>query len=402
MEDSLATLKSDIVFFISRLQHGSLLESSLKAQDPVFEGMVRDFMRFDETLEAIEVGVHRYLEGVEQLCTGLSSLSEACVLHLTKKSDACIVRDSCLYRESIHRVTRADAPHAAYAKLRRDLQFNIIDPLKKHRQHNQKLKQDIQVRNRRLAEWLLAYKKVQSLREKLANSSAADSPGAAGGGGGGGGPSHPSNNPGGRKTSREGQNAGKERRRYGDERDEEEEEEEEDEEGEVGEHRGRRRKSSGRRGESFSSSGGRDHQGHESYESTSSLLNRRGGGGDTRGASATSFSSASSSYPRKTSANFFSEKELFYAETAAETARSNFKELDDVLFEWLQMLDAYKCDIFDSTLQTLKYLQYEFFATSAHAIARVLPSRMEFRPMVEMTPQLLLPQVRVLIGIIPA
>ena len=41
----------------------------------------------------------------------------------------------------------------------------------------------------------------------------------------------------------------------------------------------------------------------------------------------------------------------------------------------------------DSCLQTLKYLQYEFFATSAHSISGVLPARMEFRPMVEMTPE---------------
>eukprot|EP00438_Fugacium_kawagutii_P026946 Skav204984 [mRNA] locus=scaffold1180:555715:566964:- [translate_table: standard] len=42
---------------------------------------------------------------------------------------------------------------------------------------------------------------------------------------------------------------------------------------------------------------------------------------------------------------------------------------------------------------TLKYLQYEFFATSAHAISSVLPVRMEFRPMVEMTPEQLEAQV---------
>ena len=43
--------------------------------------------------------------------------------------------------------------------------------------------------------------------------------------------------------------------------------------------------------------------------------------------------------------------------------------------------------------RTLKYLQYEFFATSAHSISGVLPARMEFRPMVEMTPEHLEAQV---------
>jgi len=56
-------------------------------------------------------------------------------------------------------------------------------------------------------------------------------------------------------------------------------------------------------------------------------------------------------------------------------------------------LEEYKGDILDSCLQTLKYLQYEFFATSAHSISGVLPARMEFRPMVEMTPEHLEAQV---------
>ena len=59
----------------------------------------------------------------------------------------------------------------------------------------------------------------------------------------------------------------------------------------------------------------------------------------------------------------------------------------------LYVLEEYKGDILDSCLQTLKYLQYEFFATSAHSISGVLPARMEFRPMVEMTPEHLEAQV---------
>ncbi|CBZ53430.1 hypothetical protein NCLIV_032170 [Neospora caninum Liverpool] len=292
MEDSLAALKSDIVFFLSRLQHGSL-ETSLKAQDPVFEGMVRDLQRFDESLEALQGGVARFLEGTEHLCAGLSLLSEAAVLHLTKKSDACIARDACLYREAVHRITRADAPHAAYAKLKRDLQFNVTEPLRKHREHNAKLRQEVQIRNRRLAEWLIAQKKLEHLQEKF--------------------------------------NAGR-----------------------------------------------RDEAPREKRATSEALdEEERPLGGNSR--------LLSGARP--------AEKDVLFAEAAVETARLRFKEVDDVLFEWLQMLDAYKCDIFDSALQTLKYLQYEFFASSAHAVAKVLPSRMEFRPMVEMTPQLLLPQV---------
>merc|ERR1719160_755786 len=49
----------------------------------------------------------------------------------------------------------------------------------------------------------------------------------------------------------------------------------------------------------------------------------------------------------------------------------------------------------DSTMQTVKYLQYEFFASAAHAISNILPERIEFRPMVEMVPEKLQIQVDV-------
>merc|ERR1719284_1796369 len=71
----------------------------------------------------------------------------------------------------------------------------------------------------------------------------------------------------------------------------------------------------------------------------------------------------------------------------------SFHEVDKHIFEWLYILEEYKGDIMDSCLQTLKYLQYEFFATAAHAVSGTLPSRMEFRPMVEMTPEHLEAQV---------
>jgi hypothetical protein len=77
-----------------------------------------------------------------------------------------------------------------------------------------------------------------------------------------------------------------------------------------------------------------------------------------------------------------------------ESAKKQFMEIDRQVFEWLLILDEYKGDILDSSLQTLKYLQYEFFASSAHSIAKVLPPRMEFRPMVEMTPRHLESQIQ--------
>ncbi|CAE8581922.1 unnamed protein product [Polarella glacialis] len=68
-------------------------------------------------------------------------------------------------------------------------------------------------------------------------------------------------------------------------------------------------------------------------------------------------------------------------------------EVDRHVFEWLYILEEYRGDILDSSLQTLKYLEYEFFASAAHSMSTCLPSRMEFRPMVEMTPAHLETQV---------
>jgi hypothetical protein len=84
---------------------------------------------------------------------------------------------------------------------------------------------------------------------------------------------------------------------------------------------------------------------------------------------------------------------MITAKANFEAAKGTFLDVDRHVFEWLYILEEYRGDILDSTLQTLKYLQYEFFATSAQAISLSLPSRMEFRPMVEMTPRHLEAQV---------
>jgi hypothetical protein len=87
------------------------------------------------------------------------------------------------------------------------------------------------------------------------------------------------------------------------------------------------------------------------------------------------------------------QRKVLAASQEFEIRRREFEHVDRNLFDWLCILEEYKDDIADSTLQTLKYLQYEFFATAAHAVAKVLPPRMEFRPMVEMTPKHLETQI---------
>lgn len=81
------------------------------------------------------------------------------------------------------------------------------------------------------------------------------------------------------------------------------------------------------------------------------------------------------------------------AEEHLKQCKLAFKDSDRTVFEWLHIIEDYKGDIYDSTVQTLKFLEYDFLAAGANAMSRVLPPRMEFRPMIEMTPDHLEPQV---------
>lgn len=226
--------------------------------DPVFEGVVRDFCTFDNTMQDIYKNVENFMKGVDHLCEGLLILSESVIAGLSHQDDPLIAADSCKMKEASNQVTRADAPHSAIAKLRRDMDFNIMNPMRNHLINNRNLKANLDQRRRRLIELNSAKKQYEECVKKNL-----------------------------KKTDRK----------------------------------------------------------------------------------------------------------FLQAQSNLESAKMTFHEVDKHVFEWLYILEEYKGDILDSTLQTLKYLQYEFFATAAHAISGVLPSRMEFRPMVEMTPEHLEAQV---------
>lgn len=226
--------------------------------DPVFEGTVRDFCHFDETLSGINGRVERFMQGVEQLTKGMTALSEGVSANLSHTADHQISSDSCKLKEATNQIARADAPHSAIAKLRRDMKFNILNPVQAHMSNNRSLKVSLDIRRRRLAEFESAKKAFEDISKK--------------------------------------------------------------------------------------------------------------------------------NLPR-------SDKRYLQAQSVLEVAKAHFLEVDRHVFEWLYILEEYRGDILDSTLQTLKYLEYEFFATSAHAMSSALPSRMEFRPMVEMTPDHLEVQV---------
>eukprot|EP00747_Dinoflagellata_sp_TGD_P032142 gnl/TRDRNA2_/TRDRNA2_135766_c0_seq1.p1 gnl/TRDRNA2_/TRDRNA2_135766_c0~~gnl/TRDRNA2_/TRDRNA2_135766_c0_seq1.p1 ORF type:complete len:601 (-),score=146.72 gnl/TRDRNA2_/TRDRNA2_135766_c0_seq1:103-1905(-) len=226
--------------------------------DPVYEGIVRDFCIFDESMQQIHRKVGSFMTGVEQLASGLQVLSEGVIAGLAHAPDKHIAAGTCKLKEATNQIARADAPHSAIAKLRRDMHFNILTPVQNHIANNRQLKMSLDVRRRRLLELQAAKKGIDDMARR---------------------------------------NISKSDRRY------------------------------------------------------------------------------------------------MQAQSAYESAKMAFQDVDRHVFEWLYILEEYRGDILDSTLQTLKYLQYEFFASSAHAISSSLPARMEFRPMVEMTPEHLEAQV---------
>mmetsp|Transcript_16274 Transcript_16274/g.37567 ORF Transcript_16274/g.37567 Transcript_16274/m.37567 type:complete len:586 (-) Transcript_16274:120-1877(-) len=219
--------------------------------DPVFEGMIKDFCVFDVTMQDIYEKADFFKKGIDNLSNRLLTLSEAVTGGLVHIDDPLITSDSCKFKEATNQISRADAPHSAIAKIRRDMDFNIMNPIRLHLINNRNLKAHLDKRRRKLLELNTAKKHLDDVGKKNVS-----------------------------KT----------------------------------------------------------------------------------------------------------DKKYLTSQAAFDAAKMAFHDVDRHVFEWLYILEEYRGDILDSTLQTLKYLQYEFFATSAHAISGVLPVRMEFRPMVEMTP----------------
>lgn len=225
-------------------------------EDPVFEGMLKEFRIFDEALKAIDIKLDDFMLGFSELAAGIRSLSEGLAAELARLHDPGFVSEGCKLREAANQIARSDAPCSSLGKLQRNLEFNISKPIKDHLANNEKLMTEVNKR-RLLLDDLKGCLKQMELCENL--------------------------DP-----------------------------------------------------------------------------------GDKRSAMA--------------------KEELA-------VVRASFKKVDSHVFEWLYALDEHRGDILDSCLQTLKYLQYEFFASSAHALSAVLPARMEFRPMPEMEPKCLEAQV---------
>lgn len=74
------------------------------------------------------------------------NVAEAVVAGMGKERDPQIAAESCKLKEASNQITRFDAPHSAIAKLRRDLDFNILTPMRMHLMNNRDLKAKLETR----------------------------------------------------------------------------------------------------------------------------------------------------------------------------------------------------------------------------------------------------------------
>jgi len=255
VEDHVKVFRTEWNVLCEKLFHGDQV-------DPVFEGVVREFQAFDEQLARVLQDVESFLRSVETLCQGLGRLSETLAAGVTQTDDAHVSSDCIKMKEASNSITRVDAPHSSLAKLRRDMDYNVLNPIRAHLANNRTLKSNLELRRRHLLELNAAQKAFDDIKKK-----------------------------------------------------------------------------------------------EEKKEISTT------------------------------------DKKYMSLESTLESAKLQFAETDKQVFEWLYTLEEYKGDVMDSTMQTVKYLQYEFFASSSHAISGILPERIEFRPMVEMIPDKLQVQV---------
>merc|ERR1719343_1822182 len=110
--------------------------------------------------------VQVFMRGVENLASGMTALSEGVSGALSHYQDSQIASDSCKLKEATNQIARSDAPHSAIAKLRRDMQFNILNPVHNHIVNNRNLKVSLDIRRRRLIELNSAKKHFEDVTKK--------------------------------------------------------------------------------------------------------------------------------------------------------------------------------------------------------------------------------------------
>merc|ERR1719188_990066 len=96
----------------------------------------------------------------------MMALSDGVGSGLSHAKDSQIASDSCKLKEATNQIARTDAPHSAIAKLRRDMQFNILGPVHNHIVNNRNLKVSLDIRRRRLIELNSAKKHFEDVTKK--------------------------------------------------------------------------------------------------------------------------------------------------------------------------------------------------------------------------------------------
>jgi len=141
--------------------------------DPLFEKMTLAFREFTDMLSSLSFAVQSFIAGLDSMHAGMEQLSDTLfngiqqskllrefhepedIKYLTSQ----VVR----YKESTSLITNENAPKSSVTKLKVDLKFNVIKPLKEFVSWSSRMKSQLGYRQRMLAEYELSTKEVSNL-----------------------------------------------------------------------------------------------------------------------------------------------------------------------------------------------------------------------------------------------
>eukprot|EP00916_Digyalum_oweni_P022825 GHVL01037800.1.p1 GENE.GHVL01037800.1~~GHVL01037800.1.p1 ORF type:complete len:450 (+),score=65.71 GHVL01037800.1:33-1382(+) len=229
--------------------------------DPVFEAYVSKYNWLVDTMKELYATADKWMSAIDALAEAQNAISTVFMNRLSKCEDDFLLAEGMRYREGTHAIGNRNAPHSYYARLQRDLDFNLVRPLMQHIIHAERIKRLMEERTKRKIDWEL---NEAAINKHIENQKCKNS----------------------------------------------------------------------------------EYEADVKFDSKyKELIDRR------------------------------------------EASQKNLYDYDAPLWEWLMVYNEFSWDIFDSCLQTFKYLQFDFFSGCSHHLNLLLPERMEFRPLVEMVPE---------------
>eukprot|EP01066_Platyproteum_vivax_P011077 Platyproteum_vivax@DN5016_c0_g1_i1.p1 len=267
VKDFADQLSHTVKFEIRSLKESKTMGSVSNSKDPVFAAYVAKYTYLIESMKELYTGIDQFMAAIDSLASAQESISSIFMNRLSKFEDDFLLAEGIRYREGTQAIGNRFAPHSYYARLRRDLDYNMVRPLMQHILQAERIKRLLDERNKRKIDFDLHDANATRYVENQKNKNSSYVPDI----------------------------------RY-----------------------------------------------------------------DTK------------------------YKDLY---DKREASSKSLYDYDAPLWEWLMVYNEFQWDLMDSCLQTFKYLQFEFFTGCAHHINLVLPERMEFRPLVEMTPEPHLHQV---------